>query len=316
MSERVLVTGATGFVGSHLARRLVKMDYDVFIFKRKNSDTWRLSDIANKLKTHDVDLQNFSEVKKVVNAIKPKIVFHLAAYGTNQKERDTSTLINANIFGTINLLNSFDKNALSLFVNTGTWWEYGNSREKISEEHALNPFNEYAVTKIAANYFCKTLYNSQNYPISIIKPFQIFGTYEDANRLIPSVIISSTLKKNIPFSGGKQKRDFIFVEDLIDAYIATIDNEEAVGEIFNIGSGVDYSIQETVMKILKIMESSERPQFGVLPYRKNEIMKACANISKARKILKWKPNNSLDSGLKTTINWFKDNLAKYTDNHG
>ncbi len=314
--ERVLVTGATGFIGSHLARRLVEMNYDVFIFKRSNSNIWRLSDIANKIKMLDVDLQNVGDVKAAINSVKPKIIFHLASYGTNSKETDINTLINSNIFGTINLLNSVDKTSLNLFVNTGTWWEYGDSREKINEERVLNPVNEYAVTKAAANHFCKIFHDSQNYPISILRPFQVFGAFENAKRLIPTAIISSLLKKDMPFTSGEQKRDFIFAEDLVDAYIATIDNEKAIGESFNIGSGSEHPLKDVVNKILALMGNTAHPQFGAIPYRKNEVWSGCADISKAEKILKWKPRNSLESGLETTINWFKNNLEKYKDNYG
>lgn len=310
--ERVLVTGAAGFVGSHLARRLVKMGYDVSIFKLPGSNIWRLQDFSSKLQMFDVDLQNLNQVASAINSIKPKLVFHLAAYGLNDKESDMNLLINTNILGTLNLLRSIDKNSLDLFVNTGTWWEFGSSEKKVNEEHPLNPFNEYAVTKMAANFFCSTFHKLYNLPIVTLRPFSLYGTYEPKNRLIPHVIISSLLQKEIPLSQGKQKRDYLLVDDLIDAYIATIDNNEAIGETFNIGTGKDYTIREIVTKIMKLIGNPVEPQFGAIPERKNEIWRLRADISKANRMLKWKPKHTLDIGLKTTINWFRENLEKYT----
>lgn len=309
MQERVLVTGATGFVGANLVRRLLNQNYDVFAFKRAASNTWRLNEITKKIRIIDVDLKNFNSVKFAVDSIKPQIIFHLAAYGTNSKENQLDEIVNTNIVGTLNLLKSIRPQ--TFFVNTGTWWEYSPSDEKISEDGSLKPMNEYAATKTVVSYFCKIFCDSYNYKITTLRPFNVYGLFEDSPRLIPYVILSALNKKNIPLTGGKQKKDFIFVEDLADAYMSTINNENAIGEIFNIGTGEENSVRNAVETILQIMKNPVIAEFGAQPYRKNEIWHSCANISKARKILKWKPKNSLDDGLETTINWFKENIGKY-----
>ncbi len=310
-SKTILITGATGFVGSCLTHRLVNGGCDLHIIKREQSNIWRIKDILNRVMVHNVDLIDGNSLEKLVKNIKPEIIFHTATYGGYPFQKDVNKIIQTNMMGTISLVNACSKTGFDIFVNTGSSSEYGVKSKPMNETDLLEPNNNYGVAKASATLFCQAKAGSEKLPIVTLRLFSPYGYYEEARRLVPSVIMSCLMGKNPKVSSPKPVRDFVFIEDVLDAYIKVAEASDVRGEIFNIGYGKQHSVAEVVNKIIKLTGKRASPEWGGIPKRTNEPAIWQADISKARNILKWKPRYNLEEGLNKTIKWFKENLSLY-----
>lgn len=301
---RVLVTGANGFVGSHLTRRLIKENADIFVFARDNN---KIKDISNKITSYNIDITKFHDVKEIVAKIQPEKIYHLAAF--NDVRRLPSLmdkLIQVNVQGTVNLLNALD-DRYDCFVNTGTCEEYGNGAAPFVEEQLPMPVSPYSASKVAATMICHMYNKTLGRPIVNIRPFLTYGPNQDATMLIPQVITSCLSKKTFKMTKGEQTRDFNYVEDVVDAYIKASTTKSAIGEVINIGSGKESKIIDVVEKIVKMMKNPIEIKVGALPCRPGEVMHFYSNNTKAKKILGWHPKIDLDEGLRRTIKWYTEN---------
>ena len=308
---KILITGAHGFIGSHLTRELIEKGHEIGIIKRKSSNLWRIKDLSHKLSSYDVDLRYTEGVIKAVTDFKPDIIYHLATYyAVDHKSEEVALMVNSNVLGTINLLEAARWLRLELFVNTSSCFVYKLSGEKLREESELDPLNFYALTKIYAEE-ASTFY-AQKYGLKVVT-FRLFPPYGPADherRLIPFVI-RSLLKGEPPkLTSGRQKWDFVYVGDIVNVYTKLLDFLDSFEnhEIFNIGTGQASSVREVVSQIKRIMGVSIEPLWGAIPHRKNEVWFMCADISKAKAFLGWKPK-TLREGLELTIEWYKSALS-------
>src|SRR3989338_6947420 len=180
--KRVLLTGATGFVGANLARRLLREGYEVHVLTRKTSDRWRLANILPSLHDHIVDLREVAKLNKVVGSIKPDIICHLATAaiygGVHLPEKD---LIDINLWGTFNLINACEKINYSCFINTGTSSEYGPKPHRMRETDFCQPINMYGITKLAAALYAQLVAKSSQKPIIHLRLFSPYGPYDENN---------------------------------------------------------------------------------------------------------------------------------------
>ncbi|MEK6974144.1 MAG: NAD-dependent epimerase/dehydratase family protein [Nanoarchaeota archaeon] len=299
---RVLVTGGNGFIGSHLTERLVSLNADVSVFSRSGNSI-KINDLIKKIKFFKVDLTNKDLLRKSVKSIEPEIIFHLAS--ETNVSRDISLLednINNNLMGTLNLLNALSNIKYNVFVNTGTCEEYGNGKVPFSEDQTPTPVSPYSASKVATTYYCKMLYETQKLPITTLRPFLTYGPKQVNNMLIPSSIISALQNKDFQMTRGEQTRDFIYVENVVEAYLKAAYSKRAIGEIINIGSGKERKIIDTVKLILKLTESRSKIDDS-LPYRPGETMHFYCSNKKAKDLLDWQPTTELGVGLKRTIEW-------------
>ncbi len=306
MQNIYLITGATGFIGACLTRELVRQKKHVSVIVRDKRLNWRLHDIASKLDIYECDLLSKS-LNIVIAKIKPAYIFHLASYGSLPSENIISQMVDVNIRGTINLINATKKHGFKLFINTGSSSEYGIKSRKMKESDIIAPVNDYGVTKGAATLFCQKEAIRNNLPIITFRLFSPYGYFEDKSRLIPSVIISAFENKSIELSFPNNVRDFIFIEDVVDAYIKATKSKNNPGEIFNIGTGKQHKISEVVNLVLKITNSNSKIVWGKVKKQTRQIepIRWEANISKAKIILNWKPEYGLKNGLFKTVEWFK-----------
>lgn len=303
--KRVLITGASGFIAANLARKLIEENAEIYALDTATSWKTEALQITN-IKT---DITNLEAVKKAVTQAQPEIVFHLAAYGVNQSA-DVQTAINVNITGTANLLSALVGSKIEKIIHTGTCHEYGDKKGRITEETLTSPKSVYAATKAASTALCLSYYHQHALPINILRPFVAYGPFSNPYTIISTTILHALNKKDVPLSSCSANRDFVFIEDVADAYIKAA-TAKASGEIFNIGSGTEESIKEVVTKTLSLMGNPVKPLFGALPDRKGEIMHLQADNLKAKKLLEWQPKTSLEQGLKKTIEWFKQNNKFY-----
>jgi len=310
-NKKVLVTGGGGFLGANLVRELINYQAKVNLFLRSSTKPWRLSDVINKVKVYQVDLNKKKKVEQAVRKIKPQIIFHLAAYGCYPFQTDINQIIKTNIQGTVNLLEALNHLNYQSFVNTGTSSEYGYKNKPVKETDLLEPTSFYAVSKATATHFCQVFSKEFNKPIVTLRPFSIYGDWEEPSRFIPTIITSCLKNKTIKLVPGKQVRDFLYVKDLTRAFLLVGLKNNLGGEIINIGSGKQYLIKETAEKIIQLIGNKVKVKIGAYKPRKWDTDFWVADIKKAKKLLNWKPKYNLKQGLKKSIEWYKMNLKLY-----
>jgi nucleoside-diphosphate-sugar epimerase len=316
ISKQILITGATGFIGSHLTRWMIQEGFEVGILKRRKSNTWRIKDLLDRIVIYDVDLRDTHEVSKAISHFRPDVIFHLAAYSTvEHKPQEIPLMVDTNVLGTINLLEASKESMVKLFVNTSSFFTYKESENKLRENVDLSPLNLYALTKLQAEQACSFYTEKYGLKTLTFRIFTPYGPADHGSRLIPYVIKSLLIGEKTKVTTGRQKWDFVFVGDTVDAYfkLLSIPDLPEKHEIFNIGSGNAVSVREIVLRIKAILGCELEPDWGAIPHRKNEVWFACADICKAETILGWKPKTQIEEGLKHTVEWYKNFFEKGTD---
>lgn len=311
--KRILISGATGFIGANLVRKCLEAEAKVHIITRMSSNKWRIKDILEDINEHCVDLLDREKLEVLLSEIKPEIIFHTATYGGFSYQKDVDDITQVNIMGTINLLNACLKVGFDIFVNTGSSSEYGIKSESMSEMDPLGPNSDYGAAKVSATLFCQAKAKSGKLPIVTLRLFSPYGYYEERSRLVSSVIVSCLRKENPKVSSLESVRDFVFIEDVLDAYIKVANISSIGGEIFNIGCGQQRSVGEVVNKIIELTGRKVCPEWDCVCRRANEPAVWQADVSKAKNILKWKPKHTLEEGLDKTIKWFERNLSLYKE---
>ena len=303
---KVLVTGVSGFIGSHLARRLVEEGAEVHGLVRNSSNLWRIQDLKNKIGFHYADLTDLKSVNQVVQQIRPQKVFHLAArVDVSRSFAVMDEMVEVNVKGTLNLLRATAETGCDCFVNTGTCEEYGDNPTPFREEQTPNPVSPYSASKVATTMFCQMLHKTMGLPVVTLRPFLTYGPWQESNMLIPSLVKKVIKGETFEMTEGKQTREFNYVTDIVDGFIKASITPGAIGEIINIGNGLEYRIRDVVDMVLKLMNSQTKPKFGALSYRPGETWHFYCDNTKAREILGWKPGVNLEDGLKMTIDWFQ-----------
>jgi len=307
---KILVTGATGFMGSCLARRLVREGQDVHVFTRQSSNPWRIADIREELTEHSVELRDAGSVEQAVRSIGPRIIYHCAAHGTFYGQKDTTAILESNFLGTINLLRACEKTGFDYFVNTGSSSEYGIKSRPMKEDEVLEPTGDYGVSKAAASLYCQSEGKTKQLPIVTLRLFSPFGPWDDPKRLVPYVI-ASLLREEAPrLSTPASVRDYIFIDDVLEAYSAVV-KQLFHGEIFNIGSGAQHSLGDVVSTIRNVLQNGPEPVWGAMEKQRPEPEHWVANIDKAGQRFNWKPSTPLKQGLEQTVAWMKTHLSLY-----
>ena len=311
--KKVLITGGTGFIGSNFVNKFLELGDEVNLIVRPESNFWRIESVKSKTKLHLVDLTNAEEIERFIGNLRPQIILHFATYGAYQgREQDIKKTIDTNLLGMINLVNACSKISFDCFINTGSSSEYGTKDKPMNENDLLEPNNLYGVTKAAATIYCQSLAKKMELPLVTMRPFSVYGYFEEAGRLVPEVI-KAYFKDEPPSLGTPSSvRDFVFVEDVIDAYLKAIENIHKVkSNIFNIGTGVQSKIGDVAEIVGKIAGSKKEPVYSAIKPNQHEPKNWLADISKARKMLDWSPKHSLQEGLIKTVSWFKENIYLY-----
>ena len=295
--KRILITGATGFIGSHLTRRLVTENYEVGIIKRKKSDMSRLNGLKD-IAVYSLDLQDRQEVSKAVSHFSPDVIYHLATdYGG-------SAMICTNVLGTINLLEAAKDTSVKLFVNTSSGFVYGGHEYQSRETDTRNPVNLYALTKLQAEQACTFYADTYGLKTLTFRLFAPYGPHDHEQRLIPYTIKTLANGERLKTTTGWQRWDFVYIDDVIEAYLKLlgIHNLPAKHEIYNIGTGKAISVLEVVLRLKEIIGSKVEPEWGAIPHRANEVWFYCADMSKTEAFLGWKPETPiLEEGLERVV---------------
>ena len=309
-----LITGATGFIGSCLLRRLVDAGETVHVILRKEAKTWRVKDILGKATCHVSDLSDPSALEKIIHDAKPDVIYHLATYGAYPYQNQPDQIIKTNISGTWNLLKAANTFEYELFINTGSSSEYGFKKSPMKETDLLEPASYYAVTKCSQTLLSSHIAREEKRPIVTIRPFSVYGPYEEPTRFMPTLMKALHRKESMNLVSPEISRDHIYVEDVIDAYLLFGELKKFPGEIFNIGTGAQSSIKHVVETAVRITGQTAEFIWGAMKQRMWDTNYWVADISKARQLLGWAPKIGLEKGLSLTWEWFKRNNNFYTHN--
>ncbi len=312
---RALVTGATGFIGSHLTRHLVSKGVEVHVFVRPSSDPWRLQDVWPRLHIHRGDLASVEDVRRIVRAVQPDTIFHLGSYVNVKRSLEDIDEINRVIIGgTLNLVRVILSEVPdAFFINTGTCEEYGDGPVPFREDQMPRPVSPYSAAKVAATYFVHMATRSLGLKAVTVRPFLTYGPAQLPLRLIPQAILAGLLRREFKMTPGEQTREFNYVADIVEGYAQIARTPEVAGEIINLGNGQEIQIREVVRLIFDLMGNPIEPQIGALPYRPGETWHFYSDPSKAKRLLNWEARTPLEEGLRRTIAWYERHLDRFVD---
>jgi NAD dependent epimerase/dehydratase len=313
--KKILVTGAGGFIGSHLVEELVVQGYSVKAFVRYNSlgsEGWLdQSSIRNSVEVIAGDIRDCGGVKKAMLGC--DVVFHLAALiGIPYSYESPEAYVDTNVKGTLNVLQAARELGVKRLVHTSTSEVYGTARfVPITEAHPLQAQSPYSASKIGADQIAISFFNSFNTPVVIVRPFNTYGPRQSTRAIIPTIITQiADGAKSVEIGSSHPIRDFNYVNDTVTGFIAAMKSSKAIGNVINIGSGYEVSIRETARLISKLMDVEVKlvtDKSRIRP-KHSEVDRLCADNSKAKDLLKWNPRyakkEGLMRGLKETIDWF------------
>jgi UDP-glucose 4-epimerase len=292
---RALVTGATGFVGAHLARHLVGLGCDVHVLCRPDTDMARLVDIRHAVVPHVADLREPDRVAAAVAAVQPDRVFHLAA-ATMHAGRSPSAneQVVTNLGGTVALMEACRDLELDAFVNVGDAFEYGQAEGPVAETAPCRPTSLDGITKLAATLYGRSLAQSVGMPVVTVRPFSIVGRADDPARLAPRLVETARTGTPLAVSDRRVVRDFVSVDDAIDLLVLAADRAvDLRGRILNCGSGAPTTLGELVDAVGRVTGSVIEARWGAFPVAAHDLRHPIADISAAR-ALGWRPSTSLD----------------------
>jgi NAD dependent epimerase/dehydratase len=326
MQKRVLVTGADGFIGSHLVEALVHRGYDVRAFALYNSfGSWGWLDSASD-EVHDAvdvvlgDVRDPHGVKRAMEGC--DAVLHLAALiAIPYSYHSPDTYVEANVKGTLNVLQAARELDLDKVVHTSTSEVYGSARfVPITEEHPLQGQSPYSASKIGADQIAWSFHASFGTPVAILRPFNTYGPRQSARAVIPTIISQiANGYRQIKLGALHPTRDFSFVEDTVRGFIAALESDRSVGEVINVGSGFEISIGDLAHLIAEVMNVEIELRTDEVRLRpvKSEVERLLAANEKAAELLNWRPEfgsrRGLKRGLRLTADWFTntENLSRY-----
>jgi NAD dependent epimerase/dehydratase len=325
-NTKILVTGADGFIGSHLTEELVRQGHMVRAFVLYNSfNSWGWLDSADEVikKSLDVFAGDIRDPHGVKTAMKGcDVVLHLAALiAIPYSYHSPDTYVDTNIKGTLNIVQAARELGVQKVIHTSTSEVYGTAKfVPITEDHPLQGQSPYSASKIGADQIAMSFYSSFNTPVSIIRPFNTYGPRQSARAVIPTVITQIAKgERKIKLGSLHPTRDFNYIADTVRGFIAAAESDRSVGEVINIGSNYEISIGDTVRLISELMGASveiETDQIRIRP-DKSEVERLWSDNAKAKRLLGWEPQyagkDGLRRGLKETIDWFvnPENLKAY-----
>ncbi len=305
-NKKILVTGGSGFIGSHLCHRLVEAGAELYVTVKYNSivDNVRLAGYWDDIRVLESDLRNPDSLAPL-RKIKPEIVFHLAAYNhVSDSFGQYSEAMDSNSRGTVNLMEAYEDYERFIYVSTSEVYGFQES-VPFHEGQIPHPLSPYAIGKFSGELYARMKYKSLQRPVVVLRPFNAYGPYQSPRAVIAELILKCLRGETIRTTRGVQTREFNFVENHVDGFLAAATVEKAVGEVINLGNGEEVRIVDLVHRIHTLTASKSELKIGELPDRDGEIWRMCTANQKARDLLGWSPRVELEEGLERTIAWFR-----------
>jgi UDP-glucose 4-epimerase len=300
---RALVTGATGFVGSHVVRRLLADGHEVGFLARASSDPWRIRDVVGALTRIDGDLARVAAARGPMASFGPSVVIHLAWSGVGNARRNDPKQIE-NLQATLDLVGAARDAGASTFVGLGSQAEYGPSSGALDESAPTRPTTLYGVTKLSTYHFARHACFELGMRFAWLRLFSAYGPKDDPSWMISSLILDLLARRRPALTLGEQRWDYAYVTDAAAAVARVAAAPEAEG-VYNLGSGVATPIRAVAETIRDLVDPSLPLGFGEVPYRVDQVMHLEARVERLR-ALGWAPQVSLAEGLKNTVQWYRE----------
>lgn len=313
-TKKVLITGASGFVGRNLLGEAIRRGWEAHALLRKDSKSWRTRDIEEKFFRHEADITDRGATEALLKDVMPDYVFHLAAYGSYPFEKDEEKMVRTNIMGGINVMNAALEAGAKAVVLAGSSSEYGEKDHPMREDEVTQPDSPYAVTKAAQTHYGAFLTKIKSAPIASMRIFSAYGPFEEKTRLIPAIMLGVLGKGKLAFANPASTRDFVYVGDVVRAFIAAADaleQKKIFGGIFNVCSGARRTVREMVEAALEISSSNAEPEWGVLLARSYDKKMWVGDGANAKTMLGFAPETDIYEGLRRTFEWFKEHMGRY-----
>lgn len=302
----VILTGATGFVGSHVLAGLLKMKAKVGLILRPGTNPWRIQALLPSCTLIEQDLETINLSEDQIKSFKPEALIHTAWDGVTNDKRNNSQQITNNIIAAQNLFNVMQKAGVKTIIGLGSQAEYGPANQLVNEKTPTEPTTLYGVAKLAVYHLLKVLCEQNNIRFVWQRLFSSYGPKDHPSWFIPFLINELMQGREPDMTAGTQLWDYIFVEDVASAILATLSNTGASG-VFNLGSGEALTIRSMAELIRDQINPDLSLGFGKVPFRPDQVMHLQADIQRLNDLAFWKPQVSFLEGCTQTIEWYKTN---------
>ena len=299
---KILITGAAGFIGANLTRELIKNGNEVNIIIKETSDLWRINDVISNCNVHKIDLKKVEDVRNIIKKINPELVYHCAGHGIYPTQKDSAEVFSTNILGTFNLLDALNENNnLLRLVNLGSFFEY-----------STNPIDPYTISKITQTKLAEHFFKEKKLPVTTLRLFTPYGKFDSPGRLICDLMIALIRNKPLEIFSKHTKRDFIHIDDVIAALEIASQQPDIDGEIIDIGTENEISVEEIVSMANQLSDNELAVNWNDAKQREIDISDESIFLGRqSTQKLNWKPSISLEMGLRKTIEWYKQNINLY-----
>lgn len=306
MPLRVLITGAAGFVGANLARRMLGRGDEVWLAVRPGSDQWRLSEIEGDARIVEADLREPEAATRLVGEARPGAVMHLAAHGAYSWQADAERIFETNTLGTRRLLEACASAGVECFVHAGSSSEYGYKDHPPAEGELPEPNSDYAVSKLAATMSCAQFASERGLRTVTLRLYSAYGPWEHPDRLVPTLVRAALRGELPPLVSPDVARDFIFVDDVCSAFLLASAGTSGDGRtIYNVASGRQTTIREMVETARSLFDVEAEPDWGSMPERGWDTTTWVGDPSLIQRELGWHADVGLEEGLRRTAEWMQ-----------
>jgi nucleoside-diphosphate-sugar epimerase len=302
--KTILLTGGTGFLGSHIAEELINQGYKVVALKRSTSNLWRCNSFRDQIQWIECD--NLAEAELEIRNCNPDILIHAAWIGVKATDRDNWNEQEKNLSFLVSLLEIVKKTNISKIIALGSQAEYGNFEGSVNENDACNPTSAYGANKVCASVIIKSFAELNKLGWYWIRIFSVFGPREESNWLIPATINNLLEKKEINLTPCEQRYDYLFTKDFATGIMSVVKNTSNISGIYNMSSGQSIKLKD----LLSYLENKLSPkqkllQIGATPYRPHQVMHMEGNSDCFFQSFKFQPEYSINEGLEETLSYYK-----------
>lgn len=308
---KALVTGAAGFVGAVVSRKLLDEGHDAHLLVRPESNLWRLESLDAPC--HAVEFENEDAVRRLLKDVRPEWIFHLAAHGSYSSQTNAQRMARVNILGTMNLVHAALEVGFEAMVNAGSSSEYGFTDHAPAEDERTEPNSHYALTKLSQTQFCRFIAKHHDVHIPTLRLYSVYGPFEEPSRFIPTLIAKGLEGRLPPLASPDIARDFVYSADVVDAFLtAATRNDVERGAIYNVGTGRQTTIGEAVSLARAAFAIEAEPVWASMKDRHWDTTTWVADPSKIKKELGWQARVPLEEGFARFTTWVREHPTHYT----
>ena len=315
--RRTLVTGASGFIGSHLVARLLREGAEVHVLQRDDSPMQRLAPMLDRLRVWRADVTDHAAVHAAFEGAAPELVVHLAADTTVRRSHAgwaaVERSVRVNLEGTLVMVRETieARHSVSTFVRAGGLEEYGGGATPYVETQREQPISPYSASQVAATHYCEMLQRETPTPLVTLRPALVYGPAQSTDFLIPSLITSCLRGEAFDMTAGTQYRDLLFIDDLVEAFVRALTREAVPGGVINVGHGVEHAVRDVATEIVRLCGGESRLRLGARPARPGDLAHLVTSTRRASELLAWRPAVPLTEGLIRTIEWYRAHLTDH-----